>query len=97
MSVEIMEGRGVLVDRTNIDRDSLMEIRMGNVSFDQIEQECQDLKEKGNKAYSQNDNLPLSECSWNWNYGGHNSDIKNIFSILHLFNYVLMYKHLLYI
>lgn len=58
MSVEIMGGEGVLVDRRNIDRESLMEIRMGNVSFDAIEQECADLKAKGDQLYDKNP-LPI--------------------------------------
>lgn len=60
MSVEIMEGKGVLVDRRNIDRESLMEIRMGNVSFDAVEEECQELKAKGDKAYTENKILPVT-------------------------------------
>jgi len=58
MSVEIMGGQGVLVDRRQIDRESLMEIRMGNVSFDIIEQECADLKAKGDVLYNKNP-LPI--------------------------------------
>lgn len=54
MSVEIMEGKGVLVDRRHIDRESLMEIRMGNVSFEDVQQECQDLKKKGDELYAKN-------------------------------------------
>lgn len=54
MSVEIMEGKGVLVDRRHIDRESLMEIRMGNVSFDDVQQECKDLKTKGDELYAKN-------------------------------------------
>ena len=36
MGIEIAEGRGVLLDRSNIDRDFLMNIRLGNVEYDQI-------------------------------------------------------------
>jgi hypothetical protein len=60
MSVEIMEGKGVMVDRRNIDRESLMEIRMGNVRFDDVLQECKTLKERGDKAYAENMDLPVS-------------------------------------
>lgn len=60
MSVEIMEGKGVMVDRRNIDRESLMEIRMGNVQFDDVLQECKNLKERGDKAYAENMDLPVS-------------------------------------
>lgn len=54
MSVEIMGGDGVKVDRRNIDRDHLMEIRMGNVPFDDVLQECKDLKAKGDLLYNTN-------------------------------------------
>jgi predicted nucleotidyltransferase len=54
MSVEIMSGEGIKVDRRNIDRDHLMEIRLGNVSFDDVLQEANDLREKGNQLYAEN-------------------------------------------
>lgn len=54
MSVEIMEGRGVLVDRTNIDRDELMNIRNGNVKFDDILQQAKELNEKADQLYKLN-------------------------------------------
>jgi len=50
MAGEIMEGKGVLVDRTNIDRDILMEIRYGRWAFDQV-------IELSNKLYAQSDAL----------------------------------------
>ena len=50
MAVEIMEGKGVLVDRTNIDRDILMEIRNGQWTFEQV-------VELSDKLNAQADNL----------------------------------------
>jgi len=50
MSVEIMQGKGVLVDRTNIDSDILMEIRDGRWTFDRV-------IELSNKLYAQSDAL----------------------------------------
>lgn len=59
MGVEIMEGKGVLVDRTHIDRDYLYEIRIGNVKFDVVLEEVERLNTLINKAYSENTTLPL--------------------------------------
>ena len=36
MGIEIAEGKGVILDRTGIDRDFLMNIRMGNTDYDTI-------------------------------------------------------------
>ena len=36
MGLEIAKGKGFNVDRTNIDRDFIMNIRMGNTSYDEI-------------------------------------------------------------
>jgi len=54
MSIEILSGKGVLVDRTNIDRDHLMSIRNGYITFDQIEKESEELKKKGDELYLNN-------------------------------------------
>ena len=36
MGIEIARGEGVKIDRTNIDRDFLMNIRLGNTEYDTI-------------------------------------------------------------
>jgi len=51
MAVEIMSGKGVLVDRTNIDRDLLMEIRDGNWNFDQIIELSEKLNKEADELY----------------------------------------------
>jgi len=51
MSVEILSGKGVLVDRTGIDRDYLMDIRNGQYTFDEILEHCDELTKKGNALY----------------------------------------------
>ena len=51
MSVEILSGHGVNVDRTNIDRDYLMEIRNGLFSFDEIEEHANKLNAKADELY----------------------------------------------
>jgi hypothetical protein len=58
-----MEGKGVNVDRTNIDRDELYEIRMGNVKFDDVMQKAKDLNELIEDAYKHNNTLPLEQDS----------------------------------
>lgn len=61
MSVEILSGKGVLVDRTNIDRDYLMDIRNGKISYDEIMKHAESLNDEGNKLYKENKNiLPLA-------------------------------------
>jgi len=51
MAVEIMEGKGVLVDRTNIDRDLLMEILDGKWTFEQVMELSNKLNEKADNLY----------------------------------------------
>lgn len=51
MSIEILEGKGVNVDRTNIDREHLMDIRNGVFSFDQILEESNELNTKADELY----------------------------------------------
>ena len=36
MGIEIAKGEGFNVDRTNIDRDFIMNIRLGNTSYEEI-------------------------------------------------------------
>lgn len=56
-----MEGKGVQVDRTNIDRDELYEIRMGNVKFDIVMQKAKDLNDAIENAYKTNNILPVTQ------------------------------------
>ena len=51
MGVEILEGKGVNVDRTNIDREHLMDIRNGVFNFDQILEESNALNAKADELY----------------------------------------------
>jgi len=51
MAVEIMEGTGVLVDRTNIDRDMLMEIRDGLWTFEQVIELSDKLNAQADELY----------------------------------------------
>lgn len=57
MGVEILEGKGVLVDRTRIDAEELKEIRLGNVSFEIVLNEAKKLEERLNSLY-ETSNLP---------------------------------------
>lgn len=51
MSTEILEGKGVLVDRTNIDREYLLDIRNGKYDFDHILEQSKLLSEKAEVLY----------------------------------------------
>jgi len=51
MGNEILEGKGVLVDRSQIDRDHLMDIRFGNVKFDDVVAEYEKLEAGLNQKY----------------------------------------------
>jgi len=51
MAVEIMEDKGVLVDRTNIDRDMLMEIRDGLWTFEQVIELSDKLNAQADELY----------------------------------------------
>lgn len=51
MGVEILSGKGVNVDRTNIDREHLMDIRNGLLTFDEIEAESNQLNAKADELY----------------------------------------------
>lgn len=51
MSTEILEGKGVLVDRTNIDREYLLDIRNGKYSFEQILEHSKQLSLKSDELY----------------------------------------------
>jgi hypothetical protein len=51
MSVEILEGKGILVDRTGIDREMLMEIRNGEWRLDQVMDLSNSLEAKAQSLY----------------------------------------------
>lgn len=51
MAVEILEGKGVNVDRTNIDADELRSIRLGNHSYEYVMDIINPLEEKANELY----------------------------------------------
>ncbi len=51
MSVEILDGKGVNVDRTGIDAEELVNIRLGNVPFQWVLEESQRLEEKAAELY----------------------------------------------
>ena len=51
MSIEILEGKGVLVDRTNIDREYLLDIRNGKYDFDHILEQSKILSDKAEELY----------------------------------------------
>jgi len=61
MGCEIMQGKGVNVDRTNIDREHLYKIRIGDVKFDDMMAECKELNDVIDDAYSNNNILPLEQ------------------------------------
>lgn len=51
MSVEILSGKGVLVDRTNIDADELKDIRVGNWKFEDILSYSDKLNNEADELY----------------------------------------------
>lgn len=51
MGVEILEGKGVRVDRTGIDADYLLDIRLGNVPFEKVLEETRVLEERSKELY----------------------------------------------
>jgi predicted nucleotidyltransferase/uncharacterized protein YlaN (UPF0358 family) len=59
MCKEIMQGKSVLVDRTNIDKDYLMEIRNGNVPFEKVLSDAEQLNKEIDVLYK-NCKLPES-------------------------------------
>lgn len=70
MGVEILEGKGVLVDRTNIDAQELLAIRQGEYSFDQVIALSKPLNDRADflfKAHKcANDNI-VGKPEWNLN------------------------------
>lgn len=52
MGIEILEGKGVLVDRTNIDAEELLSIRMGNYKFETILEMSRKNQDKMDELYT---------------------------------------------
>ena len=50
MCIEVAEGKGILVDRTNIDRDFLMDVRNRKYTYDELMEKLLDLKARMDKA-----------------------------------------------
>lgn len=46
MAIEMLDGKGFLVDRTNIDKDFLMGVRTGNATYDELIEYVNGLKEQ---------------------------------------------------
>ena len=51
MAAEIMEGKGIRVDRTGIDAEELLDIRQGNQSFDEVMKKADEARERAENAY----------------------------------------------
>ena len=58
MAAEIMEGKGINVDRTHIDAAELRDIRLGNQSYDTVIAKAKDAENRANAAYKSS-TLPL--------------------------------------
>ena len=50
MCIEVAEGKGIIIDRTNIDRDFLMDVRNRKYTYDELMEKLIDLKAKMDKA-----------------------------------------------
>lgn len=50
MCIEVAEGKGILVDRTNIDRNFLMDVRNRKYTYDELMEKLLDLKARMDKA-----------------------------------------------
>ena len=53
VGTEILEGKGVLVDRTNVDREDLMDIRFDDVKFDDVIEEYEKIEAKLDEKYKE--------------------------------------------
>lgn len=58
MAAEIMEGKGILVDRTHIDADELRDIRLGNQSYETVMEKAKAAEDRADAAYHTS-TLPL--------------------------------------
>ena len=50
MCIEVAEGKGILIDRTNIDRDFLMDVRIRKYTYDELMGKLLELKAKMDAA-----------------------------------------------
>ena len=50
MCIEVAEGKGILIDRTNIDRDFLMDVRNRKYTYDDLMEKLLELKARMDKA-----------------------------------------------
>ncbi len=55
MCIEVAEGKGILIDRTNIDRDFLMDVRNRKYTYDELMEKLLELKAKMDKAIEESD------------------------------------------
>ena len=53
MCIEVAEGKGIIIDRTNIDRDFLMDVRNRRYTYDELMEKLLDLKARMDKAISE--------------------------------------------
>jgi hypothetical protein len=53
MCIEVAEGKGILIDRTHIDRDFLMDVRNRKYTYDELMEKLLELKAKMDKAISE--------------------------------------------
>jgi hypothetical protein len=50
MCIEVAEGKGILIDRTHIDRDFLMDVRNRKYTYDELMEKLLELKVRMDKA-----------------------------------------------
>jgi hypothetical protein len=50
MCIEVAEGKGILIDRTHIDRDFLMDVRNRKYTYDELMGKLLELKARMDKA-----------------------------------------------
>lgn len=53
MCIEVAEGKGVIVDRTHIDRDFLMDVRNHKYTYDELMEKLHELKARMDKAITE--------------------------------------------
>jgi hypothetical protein len=53
MCIEVAEGKGILIDRTNIDRDFLMDVRNRKYTYEELMSKLLELKARMDKAIEQ--------------------------------------------
>ena len=55
MCIEVAEGKGILIDRRNIDREFLMDVRNRKYTYDELMEKLLELKAKMDKAIEESD------------------------------------------